>query len=59
MSYVGNKQRRVKLADSPDFGDQYIHIGMATSAKAIVAFRVGKRDSDDTARFVADARIGD
>lgn len=55
-SYVGKKQRRVKLADSPDFGDQYIHIAMATSAKAIVAFRVGKRDSDNTARFVADLR---
>jgi IS1 family transposase len=55
-SYVGKKQRNVKLADSYDFGDQYIHIALASSAKAIVAFRVGKRDSDNTARFVADLR---
>jgi IS1 family transposase len=55
-SYVGKKQRKVKPGDSQDFGDQYVHLALASAAKAIVAFRVGKRDSDNTARFVADLR---
>ncbi len=34
----------------------YVFVGMAGSQKAIVAYHVGKRDSDNTDRFVQDLR---
>lgn len=55
-SYVGKKQRQWKPGDGPDKGDQYIYIALASSAKAILSFRVGKRDFDNTRRFADDLR---
>jgi IS1 family transposase len=55
-SYVGKKRRQVTKADGPDIGDQYVFTAMAATAKAIISYRVGKRDGANTRAFVADLR---
>jgi len=54
-SFVGKKQRRCK-AGEPAKGDQYIFVALAATAKAILSFRVGKRDLENTIQFAADLR---
>src|SRR5258708_21234273 len=55
-SYVGKKQRKVKQTDPADLGDQYVFIGIDATRKAIISYRVGKRDSENTNAFLADLR---
>jgi IS1 family transposase len=55
-SYVGKKRRQVTKADGPNIGDQYVFTAMAATAKAIISYRVGKRDGANTRAFVADLR---
>ena len=55
-SFVGKKARNWKPADGPNKGDQYIYIALAATAKAILSYRVGKRDLQNTALFAADLR---
>jgi IS1 family transposase len=55
-AYVGKKQRRVTRTDSPEVGDQYTFVALASSSRAIVAYRTGKRDSATAHDFVADLR---
>jgi IS1 family transposase len=55
-SYVGKKQRKVKATDSADKGDQYVFIGLGSFNKAIISYRVGKRNQANTEAFVADLR---
>lgn len=55
-SYVGKKQARVKKNDSADLGDQYTFMALAGSAKAIIAYRVGKRNAENTQAFLQDVR---
>jgi len=55
-SFVGKKQRRVKKHEIFAKGDQYVYVGMAGTQKAIVAYRIGKRDTDNTIAFVQDLR---
>ena len=55
-SYVGKKQRRAKKTDPADLGDQYVFIGIDATRKAIISYRVGKRDSANTTAFLADLR---
>lgn len=55
-SFVGKKQKQWTPADGIGKGDQYIYLALAASAKAILSFRVGKRDLDNTARFASDLR---
>lgn len=55
-SFVGKKQKNVKRHEVAYKGDQYIFVGLASSAKAIVSYRVGKRDSANTAEFLYDLR---
>src|SRR4051812_17918294 len=43
-SYVGKKQRRA--VGELDKGDQYIFVGMSATAKTVISYRIGKRDSD-------------
>jgi hypothetical protein len=37
-------------------GDQYTFVALASSAKAILSYRTGKRDSENTDLFVQDLR---
>jgi hypothetical protein len=55
-SFVGKKQRRCTPADGIAKGDQSVFLGMSASSKAIISFRVGKRNEENTKSFVWDLR---
>ncbi|MDH3667068.1 MAG: hypothetical protein OEN23_09085 [Paracoccaceae bacterium] len=55
-AYVGKKQKRTKPEDGNEKGDQYTFTALDADSKAIVAYRVGKRDGDNTRAFVWDLR---
>jgi IS1 family transposase len=55
-SFVGKKQKRVKRHETFAKGDQYVFVAIAGTQKAIVSYRVGKRDSENTDLFVRDLR---
>jgi IS1 family transposase len=55
-SFIGKKQRHLRQDDPADLGDVYTFLAIAGSAKAIISYRVGKRDGYNTQLFVADLR---
>jgi IS1 family transposase len=55
-SYVAMKQRKATLRDDANIGDQYIFLAMDAAGKAILSYRIGKRDSANTHAFVHDLR---
>jgi IS1 family transposase len=55
-SYVGKKQRKVTPEDGANVGDQYVFLALDASRKAILSYRVGKRDGVTTQAFCADLR---
>ncbi len=55
-SFVGKKQRKLIKGDSTDLGDQYVFTALGAMAKAIISYRVGKRDGDSTRAFALDIR---
>jgi IS1 family transposase len=55
-SFVGKKQRRVIRKDEAVSGDQYVFVALASTSKAILSYRVGKRNGENTDAFVADLR---
>lgn len=55
-SYVGKKQRRLQPSDGADKGDQFVFIALDSLHKAIVGYRVGKRDRENTLEFARDLR---
>lgn len=55
-SFVGKKQKQTKRHELFAKGDQYVFIGMAGTQKAIISYRIGKRDSANTDAFVQDLR---
>lgn len=44
-TYVFKKQARLASDDSPEWGDQYVFIGMDADTKLAISHRVGKRDA--------------
>ena len=55
-SFVGKKQKRVKPYEAFAKGDQYVFAALAGTQKAIVSYRIGKRDSLNTDDFIQDLR---
>src|SRR4051812_43979164 len=55
-SFIGKKQRHLKRTDSPEKGDQYTFVALASAARAIVAYRIGKRNGATTEAFISDLR---
>lgn len=55
-SFVSKKQKRVQHHETFAKGDQYVFVGMAGTQKAIISYRVGKRDSENTDLFIRDLR---
>jgi hypothetical protein len=55
-AFVGKKQRHLTRAHSPEKGDQYTFVELASSSRAIVAYLTGKRDTGNTQEFMADLR---
>lgn len=54
--FVGKKQKRVQRHEIAHKGDQYTFIGMSASAKAIISYRTGKLDTENTDLFIQDLR---
>jgi IS1 family transposase len=55
-SFVAKKQKRVKRHEAFAKGDQYTYIALAGTQKAIISYRIGKRDGHNTDEFVQDLR---
>jgi len=55
-SYVGKKQKNVKKPELAVKGDAYTFVALAASTRAIIAYRTGKRDTDNTMEFIHDLR---
>jgi hypothetical protein len=55
-SFVAKKQKRVERHEVFAKGDQYTYIALAGTQKAIISYRVGKRDGHNTDEFVQDLR---
>ena len=55
-SFVGKKQKNVLRHEIPVKCDQYVFIGMAGTQKAIIGWRVSKRNADTTLEFLHDLR---
>src|ERR1700688_1738783 len=55
-AYVGKKQKRVKRHDAFAKGDQYTFVALASTSRAIVCYRNGKRDGATTDDFIQDLR---
>jgi IS1 family transposase len=55
-SFVAKKQRHLKPTDSSDLGDQYAFLALAGAGKAIISWRVGKRNGENCRAFLADLR---
>jgi IS1 family transposase len=58
-AYVGHKrnpQAGPKRHPSPVFGDQYTYVALASSTRAIIGYRTGKRTTDTTDDFIQDLR---
>jgi IS1 family transposase len=57
-AYVGHKRnpQKSKPRRSPVFGDQYTYVALASSTRAIIGYRTGKRDGATTDDFIQDLR---
>jgi IS1 family transposase len=55
-SFVGKKQARTKPHERFIKGDQYVFTALAATQKAIISYRIGKRDGANTDDFVQDLR---
>ncbi len=53
-TFVQKKQKRLKLDDPMEFGDQYVWIGIDSETKAVLSYRVGKRDAVNAYEFIGD-----
>lgn len=54
-AFVGKKQKRTK-AHETEKGDQYTFVALASTSRAIVSYRTGKRDVANTEDFIQDLR---
>ena len=55
-AFIGKKQRRVEVEDDQTKGDAYTFIALDQTQKAILSYRTGKRNGDNTELFVTDLR---
>lgn len=56
-AFVGKKQKNVRHSENPfAVGDQYTFIALASSSKAILTYRTGKRHGPATDDFIQDLR---
>jgi IS1 family transposase len=58
-AYVGHKRnpQKSKPRRSTVFGDQYTYVALASSTRAIIGYRTGKRDGETTDAFIQDLRL--
>jgi IS1 family transposase len=55
-AFVGKKQKRVRPHEAFAKGDQYTFVALASTSRAIVSYRTGKRDGATTDDFIQDLR---
>ncbi len=55
-SFIGKKQRNVKVEDPDEFGDAWVFVSLDAETKLIPAYAVGRRDRETTYRFLTDLR---
>jgi IS1 family transposase len=55
-SFIGAKKMHVKPEHPAYFGDCYVHTALAATSKAIVSYKVGRRDTATAMAFCADLR---
>jgi len=54
--FVGCKQKNATRKDLAVTGDQYTYVALAASTRAIITYRTGKRDTENTTEFLHDLR---
>lgn len=55
-SFLHTKEKRRKETDPPEYGDQYSYVALDATSRAIISYRVGKRDLPNTRAFIRDLR---
>jgi IS1 family transposase len=55
-SFVGKKQRHVKVDDPDEIGDAWVFVSLDAQTKLIPSYMVGKRDRATTYAFLTDLR---
>lgn len=55
-SFVAKKQRHVTSGDPDDRGDAWVFIALASTQKAVLSYRVGKRTAENTEALTMDLR---
>lgn len=55
-SFIGKKQRNVRVEDADELGDAWIFVAIDAETKLIPAYSVGRRDRETTYRFLTDLR---
>lgn len=53
-TFVQKKQKPLKLDDPADYGDQYAWPALDSESKAILSYRVGRRDAVNAYEFIGD-----
>lgn len=53
-SFVQKKEKWITVNDPMDYGDQYVWLAMDSDSKAILSYRVGKRDHVNAYEFIGD-----
>ena len=56
MSATNGIRKKESPRQSPVFGDQYTYVALASSTRAIIGYRTGKRTTDTTDDFIQDLR---
>ena len=57
-AYVQRRRRRnaIPSANEAVTGDQYTYVGLSASSRAIISYRTGKRNNENTWEFIRDLR---
>src|SRR5207244_6458563 len=54
--FIGKKQRHVKTGDRDECGDVWLFVALASTQKAVLSYRVGKRTAENTEALAMDLR---
>ncbi|MCI0706721.1 MAG: IS1 family transposase [Ignavibacteriae bacterium] len=55
-TYIGKKQKRLRLGDPLEYGDAYTFVALDPDTKLIPAFSVGKRNSELSISFLSELK---
>lgn len=54
--FIQKKQKRVQTGDPSEFGDVWLFVALASTQKAVLSYRVGKRTAENTEALAMDLR---